>query len=145
MKAVIQRVKSASVKVNNEITGKINKGLLVYFGVGKEDTDENVDFFVNKTANLRIFEDEDGKMNLSVLTKGFEILIVSQFTLYGDVKKGFRPGFQNAADPEKANILYEQFIRKLRGLGIKVETGIFKAMMDVESINDGPVTILIEN
>lgn len=144
MKAVVQRVNSANVKVDNKITGSINKGLLVYLGVGKDDTRQNVDFFANKIANLRIFEDENGEMNLSALNFGYEILVVSQFTLYGDVKKGFRPSFQDAADRDKANSLYESFVNKLKEAGVKVETGIFRAMMKVESINDGPVTIIIE-
>lgn len=144
MKAVVQRVSSASVKVDDKATGCINKGLLVYLGVGQDDTEKEVDFFANKIANLRIFEDENGKMNLSALTLGYDILVVSQFTLYGDVKKGFRPSFQDAADRDKANSLYELLIKRLKETGLKVETGIFQAMMEVESINDGPVTIIIE-
>ena len=145
MKAVVQRVNSANVKVDDKITGSINKGLLVYLGVGKDDTQQNVIFFANKIANLRIFEDENGKMNLSALNFEYEILVVSQFTLYGDVRKGFRPSFQDAADKDKASLLYESFVNKLKEAGFKVETGIFQAMMEVESINDGPVTIIIEN
>lgn len=145
MKAVVQRVNSANVKVDNEITGSINKGLLVYLGIGKDDTQKEVDFFVNKIANLRIFEDNNGKMNLSALNLGCDILVVSQFTLYGNVKKGFRPSFQDAADRDKANSLYELLVKKLKETGLKIETGIFQAMMKVESINDGPVTIIIED
>ncbi len=143
MKAVVQRVKSASVKVDNKITGQIQQGLLVYLGVSKDDKEKDVDFFVNKIANLRIFDDKEGKMNLSVLSLNYEILLVSQFTLYGNVKKGFRPSFQEAASPEKANYLYELFIQKLKQTGLKIRTGVFQAMMDVQSINDGPVTIII--
>ena len=145
MKAVVQRVGSAKVKVNDKITGSINKGLLVYLGIGKDDTEKEVDFFINKIVNLRIFEDENGKMNISALTLGYDILVVSQFTLYGDVKKGFRPSFQDAAERDKANSLYQLFVNKLKETGLKVETGVFQAMMEVESINDGPVTIIIEN
>lgn len=143
MKAVVQRVKSASVTVDNKITGQIQQGLLVYLGVGKDDKEKDVDFFVNKIANLRIFEDKKGKMNLSALSLNYEVLVVSQFTLYGNVKKGFRPSFQDAAPPEKADYLYELFIQKFKQTGLKIETGVFQAMMDVQSINDGPVTIII--
>ncbi len=143
MKAVVQRVASASVKVDGEIIGSINMGLLVYLGVGKDDIQKDVEFFANKIANLRIFEDENGKMNLSALTLKYDILVVSQFTLYGDVKKGFRPSFQDAAEKDAANSLYELLVEKLKERGLKVETGVFQAMMEVESINDGPVTILI--
>jgi len=143
MKAVIQRVDSACVKVDDKITGAIHKGLLVYLGVGKEDTQDTVDYFVNKIANLRIFEDEAGRMNISALSKNYDILVVSQFTLYGNVKKGFRPSFQDAAEPEKAFQLYDLFIKKLKATGLRIETGIFQAMMKVESINNGPVTIII--
>ena len=142
-KAVVQRVASASVKVDGEIIGSINMGLLVYLGVGKDDIQKDVEFFANKIANLRIFEDENGKMNLSALTLKYDILVVSQFTLYGDVKKGFRPSFQDAAEKDAANSLYELLVEKLKERGLKVETGVFQAMMEVESINDGPVTILI--
>ena len=145
MKAVVQRVSSAKVTIDNKITGSISKGLLIYLGVGQKDTEKEVDYFVNKIVNLRIFEDDEGKMNISTLNKGYELLVVSQFTLYGNVKKGFRPGFQDAADRDKAVELYTLFVDKLKETGLKVETGIFQAMMDVESINDGPVTIIIEN
>jgi len=131
------------VKVDDKITGAIHKGLLVYLGVGKEDTQDTVDYFVNKIANLRIFEDEAGRMNISALSKNYDILVVSQFTLYGNVKKGFRPSFQDAAEPEKAFQLYDLFIKKLKATGLRIETGIFQAMMKVESINNGPVTIII--
>ncbi len=143
MKAVVQRVKSASVKVDDKIISSIKMGLLIYLGVGKDDTQKDVEFFANKIANLRIFEDDNGKMNLSALTLKYDILVVSQFTLYGDVKKGFRPSFQDAAGPDTANSLYELFVKRLKDRGLKIETGVFQAMMEVESINDGPVTIII--
>lgn len=144
MKAVIQRVKKASVEVKNEIVGTINQGLLIYLGIGQEDSEKEVDYFVNKITNLRIFEDDQGKMNLSALDLNFDVLVVSQFTLYGDVKKGFRPNFQKAADKDKAVDLYDLFCDKL-SKSVKVQKGIFQAMMNVESINDGPVTIIMES
>ncbi len=144
MKAVIQRVQQAEVKVDGNVTGSINKGLLVFLGIGKEDNEDRLNFLVNKIINLRVFEDESGKMNLSVKDTNGEILVVSQFTLYGDVKKGYRPNFMNAAPPEVAEQYYELFIKKLKENGIKTETGKFGAMMQVHLINDGPVTIIIE-
>jgi D-tyrosyl-tRNA(Tyr) deacylase len=151
MKAIIQRVKSAEVRVESkeaglsEPTGIIESGLLVYLGIGKNDTQKYVDYMVNKISNLRIFEDDEGKMNYSLLDKKYEILVVSQFTLYGDAKKGSRPNFQEAAEPEKAHALYEEVINKLSELELRVKSGVFQAMMEVESVNDGPVTIILES
>ena len=144
MKLVIQRVKRASVEVENKIVGKVGQGFLVLLGVGPEDTEENVNFLVQKLIKLRIFEDENGKMNLSLKDINGELLIVSQFTLYADCRGGNRPSFTNAAKPDKANELYECFIKKCKEENIKVEHGIFGADMKVELLNDGPVTILLE-
>ncbi|MEH7490756.1 D-aminoacyl-tRNA deacylase [Neobacillus niacini] len=145
MRVVVQRSKKAKVTVNGEITGQISKGLVLLVGVTHQDTEEDAAFLADKIANLRIFEDDAGKMNLSLLDVGGEILSVSQFTLYGDCRKGRRPNFMEAARPEQANQLYERFNGLLREKGIKVETGIFGAMMDVELINDGPVTLIVES
>lgn len=145
MRAVIQRVSAAKVKVGQDVTGKIDNGFLVYLGVEKDDEKEDLDYIIDKTANLRVFEDEDGKMNLSVKEVGGSILAVSQFTLYGDCRRGRRPSFINAADLDKAENFYNKFVQGLRGKGIHVETGIFRAHMHVESINDGPVTILLDS
>jgi len=144
MKALIQRVKKASVIIENELYSEIGSGLLVFLGVTKSDTTENGEKLAQKIANLRIFEDENEKMNFSVKDVGGEILVVSQFTLCGDCKKGTRPSFDEAAHPDKAVELYEDFVNKLRGLNIPVKTGKFRAMMDVSLINDGPVTFIIE-
>ena len=144
MKLVIQRVKRASVEVNKEIVGKIEQGFLVLLGVGPEDTKEIADFLVQKLIKLRDFEDENGKMNLSLKDINGELLIVSQFTLYADCTGGNRPSFTNAAKPDKANELYEYFIKECKKEDIKVEHGIFGADMKVELLNDGPVTILLE-
>lgn len=144
MKLVIQRVKRASVEVDNKMVGKIDKGFLVLLGVGPEDTEEIADFLVQKLIKLRVFEDENEKMNLSIKDVGGELLIVSQFTLYADCNGGNRPSFTNAAKPDKANELYEYFIKKCKEENIKVEHGIFAADMQVELLNDGPVTILLE-
>ena len=144
MKALIQRVKKASVTIENELYSEIGSGLLVFLGVTKSDTTENGEKLAQKIANLRIFEDENEKMNFSVKDVGGEILVVSQFTLCGDCKKGTRPSFDEAAHPDKAVELYEDFVNKLRGLNIPVKTGKFRAMMDVSLINDGPVTFIIE-
>ena len=145
MRVVVQRSKKAKVTVNGEITGQISKGLVLLVGVTHQDTVEDAAFLADKIVNLRIFEDDAGKMNLSLLDVGGEILSVSQFTLYGDCRKGRRPNFMEAARPEQANQLYERFNGLLREKGIKVETGIFGAMMDVELINDGPVTLIVES
>lgn len=144
MKLVIQRVKRASVEVENKIVGKINQGFLVLLGVGPEDTEDTADFLVQKLIKLRVFEDENEKMNLSLKDINGELLIVSQFTLYADCTGGNRPSFTNAAKPDKANELYEYFIKKCKEENIKVEHGIFGADMQVELLNDGPVTILLE-
>ncbi|MED4463977.1 D-aminoacyl-tRNA deacylase [Metabacillus fastidiosus] len=145
MKVVVQRAKDASVKVNEEIVGEITQGLVILVGITHEDKEEDADFLADKIANLRIFEDEEGKMNLSLLDVGGEVLSVSQFTLYGDCKKGRRPNFMAAAKPDDALILYEYFNEKLREKGIAVETGKFGAMMDVQLTNVGPVTFIIES
>ena len=144
MKLVIQRVKRASVEVNKEIVGKIEQGFLVLLGVGPEDTKEIADFLVQNLIKLRVFEDENGKMNLSLKDINGELLIVSQFTLYADCTGGNRPSFTNAAKPDKANELYEYFIKECKKENIKVEHGIFGADMKVELLNDGPVTILLD-
>lgn len=144
MKALIQRVKSASVTIDGELYSKIGKGLLVFLGVEKEDTVENCEKLSQKVLNLRIFEDENDKMNLSVNDVKGEILVVSQFTLCGDCKKGTRPSFDKAAHPDIAVKLYEDFVEKIRASGLKTETGKFRAMMDVELVNDGPVTFMVE-
>lgn len=144
MKLVIQRVKYASVKVDGNIVGKIDKGFLVLLGVGPEDTRENADFLVKKLIKLRIFEDENDKMNLSLKDVNGDLLVVSQFTLYADCTKGNRPSFVTAAEPKMANELYEYFLKKCEEEGIKTEHGIFGADMKVELLNDGPVTILLE-
>lgn len=144
MKLVIQRVTNASVTVENKIIGKIGKGFLVLLGVGPEDTEKEADYLVQKLIRLRIFKDENDKMNLSIKDIEGELLIVSQFTLYADCSGGNRPSFTNAAKPEKANELYEYFIQKCKEENIKVEHGEFGADMKVELLNDGPVTILLE-
>ena len=144
MKALIQRVKRASVTIGGELYSKIDKGLLVFLGVEKEDTVENCEKLSQKVFNLRIFEDENDKMNLSVNDVKGEILVVSQFTLCGDCKKGTRPSFDKAAHPDIAVKLYEDFVEKIRASGLKTETGKFRAMMDVALINDGPVTFMVE-
>ena len=143
MKLVVQRVTRASVTVENEVVGKIEKGLMVLLGIGENDTEEIADFLVNKLVNLRIFEDENEKMNLSVKDVGGKVLIVSQFTLYGDASHGNRPSFTTAAKPENANKLYEYFCRKCEEK-VPVQKGKFRHHMDVELINDGPVTIILE-
>jgi D-tyrosyl-tRNA(Tyr) deacylase len=145
MRAVIQRVKQSSVKTNNEIVGRIGRGLLVLLGVAKGDSVADADYLANKITNLRIFEDEDGKMNRSLLETGGELLAVSQFTLLADCRKGRRPSFIAAAEPEKAIELYEKFVDGVRQKGVGVQTGRFQAMMEVALINDGPVTVIIES
>lgn len=145
MRVVVQRSKNAKVTVNGEITGQISKGLVLLVGVTHQDTEEDAAFLADKIVNLRIFEDDAGKMNLSLLDVGGEILSVSQFTLYGDCRKGRRPNFMEAARPDQATLLYDRLNGLLREKGIKVETGIFGAMMDVELINDGPVTLIVES
>ncbi|MGG3469298.1 D-aminoacyl-tRNA deacylase [Neobacillus pocheonensis] len=145
MRVVVQRSKAAKVTVNGEITGQITKGLVLLVGVTHDDKEEDAAYLADKIVNMRIFEDEAEKMNLSLLERGGEILSVSQFTLYGDCRKGRRPNFMGAARPEQAVELYETFNSMLRQKGITVETGVFGAMMDVELINDGPVTLIVES
>ena len=144
MKLVVQRVKEAKVEVDEKMVGKINKGFLVLIGITHEDEKEQADYLVKKLCNLRVFEDENGKMNLSLKDVKGELLIVSQFTLYADCSNGNRPSFTNVARPEKANELYEYFCKECEKNDIKVEKGIFGADMKVSLINDGPVTIIIE-
>ncbi|RKU36063.1 D-tyrosyl-tRNA(Tyr) deacylase [Candidatus Poribacteria bacterium] len=145
MRAVIQRVKAASVKVEGKLVSEIGAGVLIFLGVAHEDSETEIAYIANKVANLRIFEDEEGKMNRSLLDTGGAALVVSQFTLYGDCRKGRRPSFIKAARPELANALYEQFITALEQQGIPTQGGTFQAMMDVALINDGPVTILLDS
>lgn len=145
MRAVVQRVDRASVRVDNKVVGQVDKGLMVLFGVAPDDTDKDLNYIVDKVAGLRIFEDDQDKMNLSVQDVGGSILAVSQFTLYGDCRKGKRPSFDGAAKPELANSYYEKFVAALRDKGIKVETGVFRAHMLVELVNNGPVTMLLDS
>jgi D-tyrosyl-tRNA(Tyr) deacylase len=145
MRAVVQRVSRASVTVGNEATGKIGLGLLVLLGVGEDDAAADADYLADKIAVLRIFEDDAGKMNLNVNDAGGAVLAVSQFTLYGDVRRGRRPSFDAAAPPERARELYEYFVAKLRAAGLRCEVGRFQAMMQVELVNSGPVTILLDS
>lgn len=145
MRAVIQRVSRAQVSVEGEVCGKIEGGLLVLLGVGKADTEADAEYLAEKIAGLRIFEDENGKMNRSVLDAAGRILAVSQFTVYGDVRRGKRPSFDDAAAPELARLLYEHFVAAVRAAGLACETGRFQATMQVELLNDGPVTILLDS
>lgn len=145
MRAVVQRVGRATVKVGDEITGEIGKGLLVLLGVGQGDSEGDANYLAEKVAGLRIFEDEAGKMNLSVGEIGGAVLAVSQFTLFGDVRRGKRPSFDAAARPERARELYEAFVEHIRALGLHCETGRFQEMMEVELVNSGPVTILLDS
>ena len=145
MRLVVQRVSNAKVEVENNTIGSIKNGFLVLLGVGNDDETANADYLLKKLVNLRVFTDEQGKMNLSLMDIQGELLIVSQFTLYADCKKGNRPSFTNDAPPEKAKQLYEYFVLQTKNLGLKVETGSFGAHMKVELLNDGPVTILLEN
>ena len=145
MRAVVQRVKRAKVEVDGKTIGEIGPGLLIFLGVGDGDSEKDCDFLANKIAHLRIFSDDRGLMNLSLMEIGGEVLVVSQFTLWGDCRKGRRPSFTRAAAPEKAKELYEYFIRILRGNGLQVATGEFQEMMDVHLVNDGPVTLLLDS
>lgn len=144
MRAVVQRVRQASVTVDGVTVGAIGAGLLVLLGVAQEDTEASAAWLVEKILGLRIFEDAGGKMNLSLLETGGALLVVSQFTLYGDTRKGRRPSFDRAARPEQANRLYERFVELARARGVEVQTGVFQAMMQVALVNDGPVTLICE-
>lgn len=144
MKLVIQRVREANVAVDEKVIGKILKGYVVLLGIGKEDTKETADFYINKLLKLRIFEDEQGKTNLSLADVSGELLIISQFTLYADASKGNRPSFINAAGPKEAEELYDYFVMKCKELGVTVETGRFGADMKVSLVNDGPFTIVLD-
>lgn len=145
MRMVVQRVSEARVEVEGKVTGSVGKGLLVLLGVARDDTERDAEFLAEKTVGLRIFPDEEGKMNRNVLEAGGGVLVVSQFTLYGDVRKGRRPSFDEAAPPELARRLYNYYVEILRGKGASVETGVFQAMMKVHLVNDGPVTILCDS
>src|SRR5216684_9052219 len=145
MRAVVQRVSRAKVTVNGEVAGEIGVGLLVLLGVGRDDTNADATYLVEKIAGLRVFEDAQGKMNLSVQDVGGSVLAVSQFTLYGDVRRGKRPSFDAAAPPEHARRLYEYFVERIRASGLPCETGRFQEMMQVELVNDGPVTFLLDS
>ncbi len=145
MKALLQRVSRAKVAVGEEVVGQIGPGLVVLLGIDKEDTEADSHYLANRVAALRIFPDDEGKLNLSVQDVSGEVLAVSQFTLLADTRKGNRPSFFQAAPPEKAEALFEEFVQALRSIGLKVETGRFRAHMLVEILNDGPVTILLES
>lgn len=144
MRVVVQRVSRASVTIAGEVAGKIGRGLLVLLGVREGDGEKQINFLAEKLVNLRIFPDDEGKMNRSLLDIGGELLVVSQFTLYGDCRKGRRPSFIGAAGPEIAVPMYEQFVARLKQSGLNVQTGQFGAMMDVELVNEGPVTLMID-
>jgi D-tyrosyl-tRNA(Tyr) deacylase len=145
MKVVLQRSKRAAVTVDSEVTGEIDKGLMLLVGVTHDDTEKDADYLAEKIINLRIFEDEQQKLNLSLKDTEGSILSISQFTLYGDTKKGRRPNFMQAAKPEQAKEIYDYFNDKLKSLGVNVQTGVFGAMMDVTFTNDGPVTLLLDS
>ena len=145
MRAVIQRVRRARVQVDGQTTGEIGQGLLILLGVGQGDTPREADFLLDKIINLRIFEDDGGKMNLSLLETGGQLMVISQFTLYADCRKGRRPSFTDAAPPGEAQKLYDYFVDTARKRGLQVATGIFQALMEVELVNFGPVTILLDS
>jgi D-aminoacyl-tRNA deacylase len=145
MRAVVQRVSRAGVTVAGEVTGEIGLGLLVLLGVGQQDSETGADYLADKVIGLRIFEDDGGKMNRSVVDVGGAVLVVSQFTLYGDVRKGKRPSFDDAAPPQRARELYERLVQRIRAAGLRCETGRFQEMMAVELVNEGPVTILLDS
>lgn len=145
MRAVVQRVKKSKVTVEEKVVGEINQGLMVLLGVGQEDSQSDVDYLVEKILNLRIFTDNNGKMNNSLLDIRGQMLVVSQFTLYGDCRKGRRPGFDKAAKPDLANNLYSSFVNKVREHGVNTETGVFQADMLVDISNDGPVTMVLDS
>jgi D-aminoacyl-tRNA deacylase len=145
MRAVIQRVSRAQVTVNGDIAGKVGRGLLIFLGVAGTDAEADADYLADKIAGLRIFEDENGKMNLAAAEVEGGVLVVSQFTLYGDVRRGKRPSFDAAAPPEHARQLYEYFVHRIREAGLPCETGRFQELMEVELVNEGPVTILLDS
>lgn len=145
MRAVVQRVKGARVTVEGSVTGKVSRGLLAYIGVEKDDTDSDVGFIASKITGLRVFEDAEGKLNLDIKDIGGEILCVSQFTLLGDCRKGRRPSFDKAEAPDRAKEIYERLVELLKAAGVKVQTGVFQAHMEVESVNDGPITLLLDS
>jgi D-tyrosyl-tRNA(Tyr) deacylase len=145
MRAVVQRVSRARVRVNGQTTGEIGPGLLILLGVGQGDTSKEADYLLDKIIHLRIFEDPEGKMNLSLLDAGGELMVISQFTLYADCRKGRRPSFTDAGPPGEAQKLYDYFVTAARTRGVKVATGIFQAIMEVELVNSGPVTILLDS
>ena len=145
MRALVQRVSDARVEVDGGVVGKIESGLVVLLAVAADDSVSDADYLADKIINLRIFSDADGKMNLSLLDSGGAMLVVSQFTLYGDVRRGRRPSYTEAAEPEKANLLYSYFVDRLRSAGVRVETGVFQAHMQVNLTNDGPVTIIVDS
>jgi D-aminoacyl-tRNA deacylase len=145
MRAVIQRVKEARVEVEGEIVGRIGEGILIFLGIRKDDTQDDIEYLVDKVLGLRIFDDDAGKMNLSIAEVKGEILVVSQFTLYGDCRKGRRPSFDEAASPDMAEGLYDLFVKEVKKRGIKVQTGKFRALMDIHLVNSGPVTILLDS
>jgi D-tyrosyl-tRNA(Tyr) deacylase len=145
MRAVVQRVRRARVSVDGSSVGEIGAGVVVLLGIAKGDSSEAADYLAEKTANMRIFDDANGKMNISLLESRGAALVISQFTLYGDVRRGRRPGFDRAAPPAEANPIYEEYVARLKSLGVSVKTGIFQAHMVVELENDGPVTILVDS
>lgn len=145
MRAVIQRISKASVEISGEVVGEVATGLLVLLAVARDDERSDADYAVDKIINLRIFPDDEGKMNRSLLDIGGAVLVVSQFTLYGDVRRGRRPSYSDAAEPKKANELYDYFVERVRSFGVKTETGVFQAMMKVSLVNEGPVTILVDS
>ena len=145
MRAVVQRVRRAEVRVGTRVVGRIGRGLLVLVGIAAGDSEATGKQLAEKIVNLRVFDDSEGRMNRSLVEADGEVLCVSQFTLYGDCRKGRRPSYDRAASPEGARSLYESFVTSLRALGVKVETGEFRAMMDVELVNDGPVTLLLDS
>jgi len=145
MRAIVQRVSRAKVAVNTEVSGEIARGLLVLLGVAQTDTQSDADYLADKIAGLRIFEDNEGKMNRAAAEVGGEVLVVSQFTLYGDVRRGKRPSFDAAAPPQKARELYDYFVQRIRAAGLPCRTGRFQETMRVELVNDGPVTILLDS